>query len=84
MPGWFSRQISWDFESLKAGARVRGFLVLAGFISEQEDTMFQMIDEDKPSPDDRKVFLYKVGIFFVAMGGVGVFVYFLVTSSYFK
>lgn len=46
--------------------------------------MFQMIDEDKPSPDDRKVFMYKVGIFFVAMGGVGVFVYFLVTSSYFK
>ncbi|MDE3180330.1 MAG: hypothetical protein KGM47_11815 [Acidobacteriota bacterium] len=46
--------------------------------------MFQMIDEDKPSPGDRKVFMYKIGIFIAAMGGVGVFMYFLVTSSYFK
>lgn len=46
--------------------------------------MFQMIDEDKPSPGDRKVFFYKIGIFFVAMGGCAAFVYYLVTSSYFK
>lgn len=46
--------------------------------------MFQMIDEEKPDPGARKVFMYKIGAFIAAMGGVGVFMYFLVTSSYFK
>ncbi len=46
--------------------------------------MFQMIDEERPTPEDRKTLMYKIGVFVVAMGGVGVFVYFLVTSNYLK
>lgn len=46
--------------------------------------MFQMIDEERPSPDDRKALLYKICIFIAAMGGVGVVLYFLVTSNYLK
>jgi len=38
--------------------------------------MFQMIDEEKPSPEDRKVFLYKIAAFVVAMAVLGGVVYF--------
>lgn len=51
---------------------------------QQEDTMFQMIDEERPTPEDRKSFMTKIGVFVAAMGGVGVIVYFLVTSNYLK
>ncbi|MDR3677568.1 MAG: hypothetical protein P4N24_18935 [Acidobacteriota bacterium] len=33
--------------------------------------MFQMIDERAVQPEDRKMLLYKVGIFIVAIGAVG-------------
>ncbi|HEV2420009.1 MAG TPA: hypothetical protein VGX94_19620 [Terriglobia bacterium] len=46
--------------------------------------MFQMIDEERPTPEDRKAFVYKIGVFVAAMGGVGVVIYFLVTSNYLK
>lgn len=46
--------------------------------------MFQMIDEERPSAGDRKMLAYKIGAFVAAMGGVGVFIYFLATSHYLK
>ncbi|HEV2497952.1 MAG TPA: hypothetical protein VGY31_00030 [Terriglobia bacterium] len=46
--------------------------------------MFQMIDEERPTPEDRKAFVYKIGVFVAAMGGIGVVIYFLVTSNYLK
>lgn len=46
--------------------------------------MFQMIDEERPTPEDRKTFVYKIGVFVAAMGGIGVVIYFLVTSNYLK
>ncbi|MGH9325975.1 MAG: hypothetical protein ACRD2B_04710 [Terriglobia bacterium] len=46
--------------------------------------MFQMIDEEPHSSGDRKIFMYKVGAFVAALGGVGVFLYFLVTSHYLR
>jgi hypothetical protein len=53
-------------------------------LGQQEGTMFQMINEEKPTAEDRKVLLYKIGAFIAAMGGVGVFIYFLATSHYLK
>ena len=46
--------------------------------------MFQMIDEGKSSPDDRKMLLYKIGAFIVALGALGVLGYFLATSHYLR
>ncbi len=46
--------------------------------------MFQMIDEEKPSEQDRKMLFYKVGVFIAAMGTLGAVLYFLVTSHYLK
>ena len=33
--------------------------------------MFQMINQASAEPEDRKMLLYKVGIFIVALGAVG-------------
>lgn len=46
--------------------------------------MFQMIDEEQHSSGDRRILMYKVGAFIAAMGGIGVFLYFLATSHYLK
>lgn len=37
----------------------------------REVAMFQMIDQTSTGPDDRKVLLYKVGMFIVAISAVG-------------
>ncbi|MGH9407360.1 MAG: hypothetical protein ACRD3D_16195 [Terriglobia bacterium] len=44
--------------------------------------MFQMINEERPSAEERKALMYKIGGFVVAMGGIGAVLYFLVTSHY--
>ncbi|MGH9430914.1 MAG: hypothetical protein ACRD3T_05170 [Terriglobia bacterium] len=44
--------------------------------------MFQMIDEEKPSADDRRMFFYKVAAFIAAIGCLGVITYLLATSHY--
>ena len=46
-----------------------------------EVPMFEMINEEKPSPERRKQFLMKVGIFIVAMALVAGVIYFLATSG---
>ncbi|HEX5481552.1 MAG TPA: hypothetical protein VFZ08_02880 [Terriglobia bacterium] len=46
--------------------------------------MFQMIDEERPSADNKKMLMYKIGAFIVAMGGAGVFIYFLANAHYLK
>ena len=46
--------------------------------------MFQMINEEKPTAQDRMVLVYKVGVFIAALGAVGTFIYFLATSQYLK
>ena len=33
--------------------------------------MFQMIDQSAAQPGDRKMLLYKIGMFIVALGAVG-------------
>lgn len=38
--------------------------------------MFQMIDEEKPTAEDRKLFWVKVGAFIVAMGAFAGLIYF--------
>jgi len=38
--------------------------------------MFQMIEEGKPSPEDRKLFWYKVGAFIVALEAFGGLIFF--------
>jgi len=43
--------------------------------------MFQMIDEAKSSPEDRKLFWYKVGAFIVALGVFGGVIYFFAFGS---
>lgn len=43
--------------------------------------MFEMINEEKPSPERRRLFLMKVGIFIVAMAAVAGVIYFLATSG---
>ncbi len=37
----------------------------------REDAMFQMIDQSSAGADDRKMLLYKVGMFIVAISAVG-------------
>ena len=48
---------------------------------EEEGVMFQMIDEGKPSPEDRKLFWYKVGAFIVALAAFGGVIYFFAFGS---
>ena len=44
--------------------------------------MFQMIDEAKSEPKDRKMLLMKVGAFIVALGALGGVIYFFAFFSY--
>ena len=37
----------------------------------KEVTMFQMIDQSSAEPEDRKMLLYKIGMFIVALAAVG-------------
>ncbi|MGH9356307.1 MAG: hypothetical protein ACRD10_09280 [Terriglobia bacterium] len=44
--------------------------------------MFQMINEERPTAEDRMTFVYKIGVFIAALGAAGTFIYFLATSQY--
>jgi hypothetical protein len=44
--------------------------------------MFQMIDEARADTDDRKMVLFKVGAFIVALAALGGIVYFFAFVSY--
>jgi hypothetical protein len=44
--------------------------------------MFQMIDEGKPTAEDRKLFWYKVGLFIVAAAAFGGIIYFFAFLPY--
>ncbi len=44
--------------------------------------MFQMIDEEKAGPQDRKMLLVKIGAFIVALAALGGVVYFFAFVSY--
>jgi len=46
--------------------------------------MFQMINDEKPTAQDRMTLVYKVGVFIAAMGAAGAFIYFLATSQYLR
>ena len=46
--------------------------------------MFQMINEEKPTAEDRMALVYKIGVFIAALGAAGAFIYFLATSQYLK
>lgn len=46
----------------------------------KEVAMFQMIDQSSAEPEDRKMFLYKVGMFIVALAAVGGVVFLCVRS----
>ncbi len=46
----------------------------------EEVAMFEMINEHTAGPADRKVFLYKVGMFIVALAAVGGILFFCVQS----
>lgn len=46
--------------------------------------MFQMINEEPHTAQDRMTFVYKVGVFIAALGAAGAFIYFLATSTYLK
>jgi hypothetical protein len=46
--------------------------------------MFQMIDEEKPTPDSRRMLFYKIGAFVAAIGALGAIAYFLVNSHYLR
>ena len=48
----------------------------------QEGAMFQMIDDQKPSVEERKMLVYKIGVFVAILGALGVIGYFLATSHY--
>lgn len=43
--------------------------------------MFQMIDEEKPSAEDRKLFWYKLGAFIVALAAFGGIIYFVAVGT---
>jgi len=42
--------------------------------------MFQMIDQSPATPEDRKMLLYKVGMFVVALAAVGGIIFLCVRS----
>ena len=44
--------------------------------------MFQMVNEDKLEPQDRKMILVKVGAFLVALAALGGVIYFFAFVSY--
>ncbi len=44
--------------------------------------MFQMVDEGKPSAEDRKMLLLKIGAFIVALAALGGIVYFFAFVPY--
>ena len=44
--------------------------------------MFQMVDEEKPTAEDRKMFWFKVGVFVVALAAVSGVVYFFAVVPY--
>jgi hypothetical protein len=44
--------------------------------------MFQMVDEEKPTAGDRKMFWFKVGAFVVALAALGGVVYFFAFVPY--
>lgn len=46
--------------------------------------MFQMINEEQPTAQDRMMFVYKIGVFIAALGAAGAFIYFLATSQYLR
>jgi hypothetical protein len=46
--------------------------------------MFQMVDEEKPSPDDRKMLLFKIAAFIVAVGAFAGVIYFFAFVPYGK
>ncbi len=48
----------------------------------EEGAMFQMVDEGRPSADDRKLFWFKVGAFVVALAALGGVVYFFAVVPY--
>lgn len=57
---------------------------LAQFLYEgREGIMFQMIDESKvATPEDKKLFWYKVGLFFVVAAAFGGVIYFFAFVPY--
>ncbi len=44
--------------------------------------MFQMINEEKPSAEERKLFWVKVGAFIVALAAFSGVIYFFAVGSY--
>ena len=44
--------------------------------------MFQMVDEGKPTAEDKKMFWFKVGVFVVALAAFGGVVYFFAVVPY--
>ena len=46
--------------------------------------MFQMINEEKPTAEDRKMLWIKVGLFIVLFGALGGVVYFFATTPFGK
>jgi len=46
--------------------------------------MFQMINEEKPTAEDRKMLWVKVGLFIVLCGALGGVVYFFATIPFGK
>jgi len=44
--------------------------------------MFQMVDEEKPTAGDKKMFWFKVGVFVVALAALGGVVYFFAFVPY--
>jgi hypothetical protein len=44
--------------------------------------MFQMINDEKPSPEDRKLFWYKLGAFLLALAAFGGVIYFFAFIPY--
>jgi hypothetical protein len=62
--GALSRSSDWVASSLR------------GWKREQEGTMFQMINEEKHTAEDRKMMWVKVAIFIVGIGVLGGVVYF--------
>lgn len=48
----------------------------------EEVFMFQMIDEEKPSAEDRKMLLIKIGAFIVALAALGGVIYFFAFTPY--
>ena len=44
--------------------------------------MFQMVDEEKPTAEDKKMFWFKVGAFVVALAALGGVVYFFAVVPY--